>query len=153
MECINVQDIKNPVVNNRGLFINDEKKYVILRNVHIKFTGDNSRFEKNSNKIRQYVKATSDDINILNDISNQLNCDNKCINDDLITIYINDQTTVYDSNRNKLKYKLRDLIDCDVDMVVHMYTITNSFGKYERIAAKQIKIVKKNFNLLDNCCL
>ena len=48
---------------------------------------------------------------------------------------------------------MKGLYNSNIDMIVNIYTIKNTFGYYERMTAKQIKINKLEKSIFSNCCL
>ena len=155
---IEVNNIKSEHITNKGIYIDHNKKYLVLRNVDIKFAGDNSKFERNSSKVKKYLKFTISDNEIkekLIKLSEEINADNSFYNSDtdLFTVFINNDTNMYDINKNIVKNDMRELYHSNIDMIVNIYTIKNTFGCYERMTAKQIKINKIEKNVFSNCCL
>ena len=105
---VEVNNIKSEHITNKGIYIDHNKKYLVLRNVDVKFAGDNSKFERNSNKVKKYLKFTISDNEIkekLIKLSEEINSDNSFYNSDtdLFTVYINNDTNMYDINKNIVK--------------------------------------------------
>ena len=155
---VEVNNIKSEHITNKGIYIDKNKKYLVLRNVDIKFAGDNSKFERNSSKVKKYLKFTISDEEIkekLIKLSEEINADNSFYNSetDLFTVFINNDTNMYDINKNIVKNDMKELYHSNIDMIVNIYTIKNTFGCYERMTAKQIKINKIEKNVFSNCCL
>ena len=130
---VEVNNIKSENITNKGIYIDHNKKYLVLRNVDIKFAGDNSKFERNSSKVKKYLKFTISDEEIkekLIKLSEEINADNSFYNSDtdLFTVYINNDTNMYDINKNIVKNDMKELYHSNIDMIVNIYTIKNTVG-------------------------
>lgn len=155
---IEINNINSDSITNKGIYVDSSKKYLVLRNVDVKFSGDNSKYERNSNKVKKYLKFTISDEEVKNKLiklSEEINSDNSFYNidNDVFTVYINNDTKMYDINKNNVKIDLRELYHSNIDMIVNIYTIKNTFGSYQRMTAKQIKINKIEKDVFSTCCL
>lgn len=152
-------DINNDQLEltSKGLINNEKLVYIKMLNVSITFAGDNKQFEPDPNKVKKYIKFTTNSIKdrkVIQFISDNNNAKNHCINDGVITAYINEYTKFYDVNKNELtNYKLMDLKDGIVDVILSYTTFKNKFGKFERLSVRQLRIIEKTEHktLFDEC--
>ena len=72
-------------------------------------------------------------------------CKNDWIEDDTITGFITDSTKFYDKNKNELmNVKLMDLKDGRVDLILTGSVFKNTFGKFECLNVRQMRMIDKN---------